>query len=255
MDENHCLSVTASEEAKNANAIYDRLLSLCSQETLAIRRTTMEQMLRANEYMQYSFARNQRWLLSHVTEHFLPDDTFKELTERYCQAHKDADRAALMRAHKLSMKMLENMKLRMLLSEDGMSHFAVSGRVDFFGDKMTLTPEQRLRCLEYAADLPERNPNLDYRVLRNRGAEMLRNIPSPTLFLSDSFSYMRIHRSGPFNNLSVLNNAKISKMFLEYYDDLWRMEEFVASDYHSAVELIRYAVQMVQVQIFAEEDN
>lgn len=254
MDENHCLSVTATEEAKNANAIYDKLQSMCGQETLAIRRTTMELMLRANEYMQYSFARNQRWLLSHVTEHFLPDDIFEELLEKYCRNHKDADRAALMRAHKLSMKMLENMKLRMLLSEDGMSHFAVSGRVDFFGEKMTISPVQRMQCLEYAAEMPERNPNLDYRVLRSGGAQMLHNIPAPTLLLSDTFSYMRIHRSGPSYNLSVLNNAKINSMFRAFYDDLWAMGEYVASDYHSAVEMIRYAAQMVQVQILAEED-
>lgn len=253
MDENHCLSVTASEEAKNANALYDRLQSLCSQETLAVRRIGMPQMLRSNEYIQYSFARNQRWILSHVTEHFLPEELFTQLATEYCAQHKDVDYDSLARIYKLSTKVMESMRLKLLLSEDGLHTFVVTGMVDFFGQKMHITSQQRLQCLEYMSTAQEINPNLDYRILRYKNAIMLQHIPSPVVFLSDSYCYLRIARSGLSYNLSVLSHPKIRNIFREYFDDLWRDEENVDADYNTSVEMMRYLMQMVQVQILAEK--
>lgn len=252
MDENHCLSVTATEEPKNANALYDRLQSLCTRETLAIRRSNMQQMLHTNEYMQYAFSKNQRWILSHVTEHFLPDEIFDQLAEEYCQRHTDSDSAKIQKIRKMSVKVLETMKIRLLLDEDGLNDFAVTGFVDFYGDKVKLTSEQRLQCLEYAATIAEKNPNLDYRILRSGKNAYRHRIAAPALFLSDSYCYMRIPRSGPVYNLSILNHATVSKMFRNYYDDLWKNEAIVDPAYNTAVELIRYLITMIQVQILAE---
>lgn len=252
IDENHCLSVTTTEEAKNANALYERLHSLCRQETLAVRRTTMEHMLRSNEYMQYSFTRNQRWCISHITEHFMPDDIFEELADQYCRQHKDADRDLLWKTHRFAGKILETMNLKLLVSEDGMNHFTVTGRVDFWGDKMVLSPDQRIRCLEYAQSIAEENRNVQVRILRKPGSARLQNIPQPTLFLSDSFSYLRLHRSGPSYNISVLNHPNLRCMFRSYYDAIWEDASYVYSEPRSAKEFMQYWMQMVQIQILTD---
>ena len=249
MDENHCLAVTATEEVKNCNALYDRLQSLCNQETLIVRRTSAERLLASNEYMQYSFSRNQRWCMSMVTEQFIPDDIFEELAGKFCARHPNVDREKLSRIHKLSSSVMESVKLRMLLNENGLNEFAVTGMMDFFGDKMYLNPEQRLKCLEYAAHLPERNPHLDFRMLRSGNKSELNHIPHPTLFLSDVQCYMRILRSGPVNNLSMLNSQQVCNMFCAYFDEIWADKAYVDADYNSAVEIMRYAKQMVKVQI------
>lgn len=252
MDENHCLAVTATEEAKHCNALYDRLQSLCNQETLAIRRTTPVQMLHSNEYMQYAFARNQRWIQSHMTEHILPENLFSELADEYCAQHKDIDRQTLSRIHKLSTSVLESLKLRALICENTLGDFAVTGMIDFFGTKLYLTPQQRLQCLEYVSNMPEKNANLEFRILRSSSKSDLQHIPSPTLFLSDDFCYMRLVRSGPTSNLSVLNRPRVCTMFRDYFDDIWKNDAHVDASYNSVVELVRYAMQIVQVQIMIE---
>ena len=252
MDENHCLAVTSTEEPKHCNALYDRLQSLCNQETLVIRRTNTAQLLRSNEYMQYSFARNQRWILSQVTEHFLPNDLFDQMAEEYCALHKEVDFNSLIRTHKLSTNVLESMQIKLLLAENGLNEFAVTGTLDFFGTKIQLTPQQRLQCLEYASTVPEKNSNLDFRILRSGIKTDLHHIPHPTLFLSDTVCYMRLARSGPANNLSVLNRPQVCSMFRDYFDNIWFDEEYVDSSYNSVVESVRYAMQMVQVQILVE---
>lgn len=253
MDENHCLSVTATEDAKNANALYDRLQSLCTPETLAVRRTTIPRMIQSNEYTQYCFARNPRCVLSHLTEHFLPEDLFTELLEDYCRRHKEVNPLQIKNVYRLSSRILGSMKNRLLLDEDGLNDFAVSGIVDFLGEKAYLSPEQRMHCLEYATTFAENNPNLEYRILHGRRTLSQLGTFFPTLFLSDSICYLRIEHSGSSYNISLLNNKTLEKMFCKCFDELWDDPVRVDGSYHSSVEMIRYLIQMVQVQILAEQ--
>lgn len=252
MDENHCLSVVTSEDTKKCNAIYDKLQSLCNWEKLAIRRTNLMQMMRSNEFMKYIFSRNQSWILSHATEHFLTSEIFGQLADKYCSVHKEENRAKLDQLYKLSASFRESMEIKLLLSENGIMDFAVTGVLDFFGTKMTLSPQQRLECLEYVSKIPETFHDLKWRVLRNGNAANLQHIPAPTLFLSDSVCYMRIISSGSMNNLNILKRPQICNMFRKYYDDIWDDESYVDTSYNAAAEIIRYAKQMVQVQILIE---
>lgn len=252
IDETHCISVTASEDPKNANAIFDRVQSLCTQETLAVRRVSMSQLLRTNEYTQYTFARNQRWLLSHVTEHTLPDSLFPQLLEEYCQSHQDADYEKLMRLHKMCRSVLEGMNIKILLPENAVSDFAVSGMVDFFNNKLYLNPEQRLEYLEYVSSLAEKNPQLEFRVLREGIFSDLQRVPCPTLFLSDGPCHLRLSRSGPKNNMSILNRVQLCDQFRQFFDELWNSDRYVDSSYIAAEDMMRYARQMVKVQIMVE---
>ena len=251
MDESHCLSVTATEDTKNANALYDRLQSLCSPETIAVRRTTIPSMIQSNAYTQYCFARNQRCTLSHITEHFLPEEIFDSLMEDYCRRHKDTDPAKIKSIYKLTSTILGSMRLRLMLDEDGMHEFAVTGIVDFLGEKVCLAPEQRLRCLEHLTALPESNPNLEYRILHSRRTLSQPGMSYPTLFLSDSICYVRIQRSGPSYNISIINQKPLEKMFCKSFDILWEDPIRTDPSAQALAETMRYLTQMVQVQIVA----
>ena len=145
------------------------------------------------------------------------------------------------------------MKIRLLLDEDGMHDFALTGMVDFLGEKIYLAPNQRMRCLEYARTLPENNPNLEYRILHGRRSLSQLGMSFPTICLSDSICYVRINQSGPAFNISLLNQKKLENMFCQSFDELWASPRYVDASYHSAVEMMRYLVQMVQVQILSEQ--
>lgn len=251
LDENHCVAVTTSEEPKNCNAIHDRLRSMCSQETLIVRRTIMPDMLQGNEYIQFLFARNQRWLLGQATEHFLPDELYEVLADEYCATHKGVSRETLTRIHTLNRSVISTMDIKLLLHENTMIDFAVSGTLDFYNHKIHLTPEQRLQVLNHAIQIPGKNENIQFRVLRNGALSDLQHIPNATLFLSDNFCYMRLARSGPANSLSVLNKVQVCDMFRKFYDDVWDNPAYVDSSAYFAEDQLRYAIQLVKVQIHA----
>lgn len=249
MDENHCVAVSASEEPKNCNAIYDRLQSMCGQEQLAVRRTTMAEMLGGKDYVQYLFSRNQRWILGHITEQLLPNDLFEELARDYCKTHREISYDSLKRAHLFSKSVLENSDIRILCYEDALNDFIVTGVLDFFNTKIALTPEQRLRLMKYAVSLYETNAKLGFRILRKSALYDLQHIPSPTLFLSDSMCYLRLVRSASSNNLSIVNKLPLCDLFRNFFDVLWDHDTFVERDPHTTADMIHYTNQMLRVQI------
>lgn len=252
MEEPHCLAVTVSEEQKNCAALYERLQGLCTQDALAVRNTTMYDMLCSNAYMQYTFARNQRWLLSHMTEHFLPDDLFEHYADEYCRQHTDVDRQNLTRMHKLSRNVLESVNIKLLIQEDTLSEFAVSGTVNFFNSRIQLTLEQRLQCLNHIAALTDKNPNLVFRILPNRMFSDSQHAPRPTLFLSDSPCYVRLAHCCAADTVSELNQPRVCDLFRNFFDDLWNSESLSDGDGIPLNDLLHYAMQMVRVQIQVE---
>lgn len=253
IDENHCMAVTTSEDVKNSNAIYDRLKSLCSSENQVVRKTTMEYMIATNTYAQFLFARNQRWLLGHMTEHFVPEDLFEELAKEYCAGNPEADQAELRKAFLLSRSVMREMKLQMLIFENMLTDFAVSGELDFFNRKMTLTLEQRLRCLKHIEHMLSKSSRVEFKILRRGAITDNPLIPDPTLFLSDSLCYLRLVRSGPWNNVSVVNKTPIGDMFRDFFDEIWNSgKQTCQYDKPAIEELVRYVIQMVNVQLMSE---
>lgn len=246
IDENHCISVTATEDAQNCNAIYDRLRSLCSSESIVVRKVSMDDMLLSNDYIRFLLGRNQRWLLGHLTEHMLPDDLFEELAAGFCEK-REVELNALRRIHTMTRSVMEGMDIRILICEKALTDFAVSGEMDFFNQKVELTPEQRLRCLEYVCRMPERNEMLQMKVLRTGAVSDIQHIPEPTLFLSDSLGYLRLARSGPENNVSVINKIRVLDMMKEFFDEVWPAERY--RHIEDLTDLIRYIIAMIRVQI------
>lgn len=253
IDENHCMAVSTSEEIKNCNGTFDRLKSLCSQELLVVRKTGMSDMIHNRSYTQTLFGRNQRWMLGHLTEHFVPEDLFEELAAEYCQINKDVSLEDLRRMHLLSRSIMSESDARILVFESALTDFAVSGELDFYNTKMRLTPEQRLRYLNSAYDMVGRNEKLDARMLHTGAVTDVPYVPNPTLFLSDSMGCLRLVRSGRKNNVSIVNKVQVGDMFRQFYDDVWLDEQHSAvSDMDGLVDMVRYAIQMVKLQIMTE---
>ena len=102
MDQNHCLSVTTIEDETLSSELYHKLKSLCNKESLLIRKTSIEAMIRSHEYEHALFSQNPACLLAHFTEHFLPDDLHEELLETFGPVLDQADPNTLRHLHSLT---------------------------------------------------------------------------------------------------------------------------------------------------------
>ncbi len=249
IDETHCMAVTTSEDVRICNAIYDRLKSLCSVEEQFLRKTTMEDMITSNVYTQYLLARNQRWILGHLTEHFVPDDLFDELVQAYCQGNPLANVDDLYRSHRLTQTIIGSLPIQVMIYEDFLTLFAISGELDFFNRKLTLSLEQRLKCLQSISAWVRRNSQVEVRLARSGSVTRSIHSTNPTVFLSDSVCYLRLVRSGTWNLVGVITQSMPSDMLRDFFDHTWADQSASSSYTPSALEdMIQYVIRMVNVQ-------
>ena len=249
VDESHCMAVSASEDPANCNATYDRLRSLCSTENLVVQKVDMESMLLNNDYVRFLLGRNQRWMLGHMTEHLMPEELFEELAPEYCRS-REITLEELRRIHSMTRSVMDEMGIRVMICERALMEFAVSGELDFYNCKMTLTPQQRLTYLKYMCTLPEKNPKIQCKLIRIGAISDILHIPDPTVFLTDAMGYLRLVRTSAENNMSVVKRIDALNMLRDFFEDVWMGDSYNhLSTYEELEDMLRYVLRMVRLQI------
>ena len=138
-----CAAVTATEDPQNCESLYDNFSKLCVRDDQLFRDTSMRQLISQYDYMHTLLASNLRWMFGHLNELLLPDDLFEEILTAHEAELKDflgATPAELRSVHNLAKGVVEETNIRILIYEAAFSSMAVSGELDFFSYKVSLTP-------------------------------------------------------------------------------------------------------------------
>ena len=225
--------------------LYRNIDGLCSRENLLFQKVVMSEMLRSKEYIHTMLAPNQRWLIGHMTEQFLPDDLFEEIVEQLSESGLGAVSVEEFRnIHDMSKRIIEGSKIRLMFYESAFSDLAVSGELDFFNYKIVLTASQRLRYLEYVLNLWEHNPKLDVRLIYGSLISDFRYIANQCIFLSDVFSYLRLDNCGSPNNLTAINLQSVQSIFDQFYQSVWTSsDKKVFSDRQTIISYMKHIMQ------------
>ena len=244
---NRCLSVVTSEEKDNADVFYTYVDTLCSRENLLFRKTSILTMLRGPEYVRSLLSPNLRWVMGHLTEHFLPDDLFEEIVD---QLAADADESTVSRdeiydMHRLTHNLLAESRVKIIIYESALADFNTTGELDFFNHKVCLTPEQRRSYLEYLFRLCRDNTNLEVKLVYGQFIADFQYITNQCVFLSDMLSYLRLDNSRRTkNNLVIINRRDVQALFDRFYQCVWtECEDVVISDRIAISNYIRHTIR------------
>ena len=238
LDSHHCMAVTVNEEKENCNHIYNRIRSLCTKETLLFRNTTITEMMQNHDYMQSLLTQNLRYILGHMTEHFLPDDLHEELIQQHFTDPSYMEQ--LRTIHQITKRVLQTSHIRMLFYDSTFSKFSISGELDLYNFKIILTPEQRLRYMTHMLHLCAEQNNLNIKLVAGEFISSFQHIPKSSLFLSNSFGYLRLVSSAPHNKITVLNRENIKTIFKNFFDNTWAIQN------HNALKDESFLVQLIQ---------
>lgn len=230
VDQSHCLSVTTIEDASLSTELFHKIRLLCSKEALLIRKTTIENMIRNHEYEHSLFAQNLSYILGHFTEHFLPDDLYEELFNKYCSVFTSLKPETLKRLHSITAQLLRCAHIKVMVYTSAFNDFTVTGELDFYGFRIQLTPEQRLRYIKHIDEMRQNNARLELKILPNGILSDYQHIPRPTLFLSEDFTYLRFEKNTPEYNVCIPNKIVLNKILEEFYTELWDSNTCVSPD-------------------------
>lgn len=244
-NDSKCISVVTTEEKAACNTLYHYIKGWCSREMLLFRQSTLKEMLLNNEYIRSLLSPNPRWLVGRMTEHFLPDDLFEEIIHEI-----DVDEAdgisveEMQRLHQITKNILENSPIRLMFYENAFSDLAVTSELDFFNYKVQLTMEQRLRYLSHLLELCTQNDALELRLVYGRLVSDFQYIANQCVFLSDTFSYLRLDNGSGQENFMVINQEDMQTIFETFYEEVWKKDEsIVISEMNAISGYVRHIMQ------------
>ena len=205
-------------------------------------------MLKNYEYMQAILSQNLRWIIGHMTEHFIPKDMHEELILKCFEDQSEEYKDTLRKMNLFTQSVLEESHIKVLIYEEALNDFAVSGKLDFYNHKIYLNEIQRLRYMRYLETLIEKNQNFEIKLIRGHLITDFQHIPNPTLFISDNISYLRLQRSRGRNNISILNRYSIKEMFSCFYDEIWREEKYnVIEGRDTVLKLTQHIIHYIEI--------
>lgn len=238
----HCIAVTTSEDESICQTLYNRIEALCNPEALLVKKTSIREMLEGTEYLQSVLSNDLRLLIGHITETYLPDDLFEELLAEW----QDENKETLRCVHVVTQGVLKERNVRVILHESVLSHFAVSGNIDFFGKIVTLSYEQRSRFLKHISDMADQNPNHQIKIIKGGLLTDYKHIPNPTAFLSDTVGLLRLGGFSEKRTVNVINKHYLQEMFLRFFDTLWHDENLTGNG-KSLTQVIRHAKESIEL--------
>ena len=242
----HCIAVTSCEDSETSSSLYRKIKTLCTKETLLIRKTSMEETVQTFDYEQSIFSKNQCWLFGHPTEHFLPCDLHDELLEIH-GTHLDSQaRNKLVLMQQITQRIIETSPIRILVHSSAFSNFVVTGALDFYGYKITLTYEQRLRYMKHLQKLLTEKYNLHLRCIKGKVITDYQHIPNPTILLSDGFCYLRLESHNPTYNISIPNKLVVNDIFHQFFEFIWNGNEGL-SDSRALLEVVQHAIYSLEI--------
>ncbi len=248
--DNRCISVVVSEDSRSCNTLYESLRGLLTQESQMFRKVTMQEMLAEHIYMYCLLAPNQRWVIGHLAEHFLPDSLFEQLLEQ--AAAKDADimrnQDSIRNLHRLNQRVLESAKVHMMIYESAFSDWIVSDTMDFYNCKVTLTSEQKCAYLNHFLTLGEAHGNLAMKMVHGRFAPDFFFESRQCIFLSNRGTYLRLDSNRKKYQFMLINRVDMQHILDEFFAAIWKkQEDIVISDWGRIRDSVFHTIQMIQM--------
>lgn len=110
--------------------------------------------------------------------------------------------------------------IQILLYETTLSNYMLDGEMDFFTIPITMDIRQRQRHISYMKDLFYKNPYIEVRFIDGFFIEDFKKFDNPSLYLSETLSYLRIHSNHSYHMHLVLQK-EVSELFFQFFEEIW----------------------------------
>ena len=214
------MCTTSTKEKKSVNEIYDTICEHIDPDKSVFLSTDMEKMLSSHDYLHSLLAQDIRWLVGHVTEHFLPAHLFVTLNHR-CFADDDHLKKEAERAYLLSSRMLERGQVDILFYDTALIDFMLKGEIDFFNHRILLAPEERIQVLQQMKNVMESMEEGRFKLIKEGFSDDFKYITNPCIFLSSSVGYLRLENELYEDNLMLIKDDSTREKFEQFLDKVW----------------------------------
>ena len=169
----------------------------------------MNEMLTSRDYMHSILSLHAKWIIGHMTEHFLPDDLFNELIDTFKEDNDELffEESALRYMHSMTLRTLEESELH------------------FYDHMVHLSLPQRKKYFEHLVYIFDHSANLKLKLVKEPMILDFKYQINQCVFLSDQFSYLRLNTYNWNNNIAIMNHPNLRSMFDRFFQSAWSDED------------------------------
>ena len=241
------MCTTSTRDRAVVEDIYNGVHDGVEQDKVLFFATDMKSLLESYEYLQTLISQDTRWLIGHITEHFVSPELFAELKEQ-CFADNPQAAQEAERAYLVASNAIKNNQLRMMVYSSAFVDFALSGEVDFFNNKVVITPQQRTRELKHIRELLQ-SMDTDHLKMMNGGfSDDFKYVTNPCMFLADSLDYLRLENLQYENNLMLIKDNRARQVFDVFFEKIWKYEHInMVSDHSEIINKLDSLIQTAEL--------
>lgn len=242
VDHNTCMSVVLTEEVTETNTLFQNVKGFCSNDNLIFHRTNMKDLLRKGDYIHSMLSLNQRWIIGHMTEHFLPTELFEEIISGLSYPNEREITADYLRKiHEIRSKILEENEIKIVVHKLAFYNLVINKEIYFYNKKISLTTKQVQAYLAHFLELCEKNDNLKIKMALDKMSTDYEFDRMQCVFLNDSTSHIQL--LSLMNNLLCIRRSDIREMFDRFYEEIWKCpEDMVISDKSKIIENVQNVI-------------
>ena len=111
----------------------------------------------------------------------------------------------------------------------------ISGELDFFNQKIILSPDDRHKVLCHIRDLIRNMIPDQIKLVKEGFSDDFKYITNPCMFLSESASYLRLENGRYRNNLLLIKERLAQKKFDAFFETVWTEETDAVISDHSSI--------------------
>lgn len=246
-DNRQFLCMASTKSKAEVNGIFQEIMALENPDRTMFSATGIDRMLESHEYIQTLVSPNIRWLVGHMTEHFLAPEIFDQFVIEVFGGRESLAEEAR-KAYLLSQNVLYKKEISMMVYDTALTDFILSGEVDFFNHRVVLNPLQRKVQMEYLRDSFRSKKNLQIKMVEEGFSADFRYITNPCIFLSDSIDYLRLENGFYEKNILLLSDKTLRNIFNRFFEEIWNnSREVVISDLSVILEKVENLIDAARL--------
>ncbi len=243
-DGTHCTSVVVSENANDCDSIYRNLSAMIKQDMLMFKKITVDEVISRHDYAHALLSSNLREIVGYVMERFLPDSIYNALLEQLARnpQYGESQLKKLKNLNQLNQSVLESSNVRIMIYESVFSSLVISNEIDFYGQKLKLSPKQKIELLYHFMELFTERKNLHVKLIHKRFTSNVRYITNQCVFLSDKCSYLRLNNNNGPNCSMMVDRNDVQNILDQFFETLWTNNTDMLLDDPASIKEVLYHV-------------
>lgn len=206
-------AVSIAENGENSTKTQRELLRMVQNKNIVYSKKNMTDFTNDKDYLKSMLSTNIKWIQGHITELIMPDFLHEKLLDEITVINHDEAQ----RVHLFAKNIIEQESTRILLYETALSDLIATGEVDFYNNKVILSPKEIQEYIQFLINLVQDN---NICVIGGPLFSEFKHVYSPCLYISDTICYMRMEGAYNRENIFEIIDKDVRELFEKLYLDI-----------------------------------